>query len=318
MISDIMTLNRQSGDDNMCTSLTINADNNHLMFGRTMDFPTKTPWQLTYLPTQYHFRSVTGGQVFTSRHVILGGMRQTHGHYLIGDGINDAGLTVAELYFPVEATYYDAPVAGKINLSPQDFTTWLLAQHASVAEITAELSQVALIGVQWYDLEAIYPFHWVLADKTGSYLIEPTGQQLTVRKNPVGVLTNTPNFDRQIANLNQFLNLNDANWGGATQTKVKQFNGEIPNRTIPTDRFIKTSIWKYRDAPTNLSQRDIIQFLHTVKIDKHNDRHDYTHYYGVIDTATQEYWFQGVNDPTTTKVSIKDLAGEPTRTFAKE
>ena len=119
----------------MCTSLTVPSYSNEQLLGRTMDFPTKTPWRLTYLPVNFEWQPVTGTTKYQSKFAVLGGMRHIQDWYLIGDGVNSAGLSVAELYFPVESNYYDAPVEGKINLSPQDFTTWLLTQNGTVKEM---------------------------------------------------------------------------------------------------------------------------------------------------------------------------------------
>lgn len=78
----------------MCTVITSND-----LIGRTMDFPPRTPWQLTYLPAAFQWQPAVGGQVLTNRYRILGGMRHFDGHYLLGDGLNSAGLFCAELFF---------------------------------------------------------------------------------------------------------------------------------------------------------------------------------------------------------------------------
>lgn len=293
----------------MCTSLTITDAATHLLLGRTMDFPTKTPWQLTYLPIDYHWQPITAPTEFTFQYAVLGGMRATHGHYLIGDGVNSAGLAVAELYFPVEAHYYDQPVSGKLNLSPQDFTSWLLSQNSSVAQIAQRLPEIALIGVPWYDQEAIYPFHWLIADATGTYIIEPTTHSLTITHNPTDVLTNTPNLAKQTANLNRFLHISssDRRWL-TTQLALQAYHGDVPNRAIPTDRFIKATLWRWRDSPDTLVTRSCLtKFLQTMTIPKQNDHHDYTHYYGVLDVDAQAYRFKGIAHPTVTTAKLPEL-----------
>lgn len=293
----------------MCTSLTITATNQHQIMGRTMDFPTKTPWQLTFLPAGYQWQPITDYQPLQTKHALLGGMRYTHHHYLIGDAVNDHGLAVAELYFPVEAHYFDQPVAGKINLSPQDFTTWLLSEHNSVAAIKQHLSQVALVGVPWYDQEAIYPFHWLITDKTGTYLIEPTQLKLSIIRNPFNILTNTPNLGKQATNLNRFLHISSESGEATTISALSSFTGKAPDRSVPTDRFVKTALWRFRDAPLlpHLDSHTLISFLTTVQIPKQNDRHDYTHYFGAIDTNELIYYFKGVIHPALTTVRLNDL-----------
>lgn len=291
----------------MCTSLTIQTLEQHQFFGRTMDFPTKTPWQLTYLPSHYQWQPKTGLLSFSSQHSILGGMRHTADHFLIGDGINDAGLCCAELYFPVEATYYKQPVSGKINLSPQDFTTWLLSENESIAQVRTKLDQIALVGIDWYDHDGVYPFHWLLTDQTGqTVIIEPTTLSLTSQPDPVLVLTNTPPLHKHITNLNQFLGVAGDQFNAATITAIRQFTGSLPTRRIPTDRFIKAALMRWQNMPTNTAGTltALFDFLDTVKIPKENDRHDYTHYEGIIDVNTIAYWFKDIQSGKTVEANL--------------
>lgn len=297
----------------MCTSLTIKTLDQHQLFGRTMDFPTKTPWRLTYLPTHYQWRPKTSGHTFSSSHAILGGMRHITDHFLIGDGVNDAGLCCAELYFPVEANYYKTPVAGKLNLSPQDFTTWLLSENSSIAEIDTKLEQIALIGIDWYDYDGVYPFHWLLTDQTGqTVIIEPNELNLHLKSNPVNVLTNTPVLTKHLLNLNQFLHLAGNQFNELTIKAIENFTGNLPSRHIPTDRFIRAAITRWQNHPQTIAEGETIlfNFLETVKIPKENDRHDYTHYEGVIDVDSQTYQFKDVASNTLKVQALKSSAAK--------
>lgn len=104
----------------MCTVISFTIRQQHRFLGRTMDFPLRsTPWQQGYLPIDYHWQSLPKFNSFTNDYAILGGMREINGHYLIGDGLNSAGLWVAELYFPGPQLYYDHPQAHCLNLSPK-------------------------------------------------------------------------------------------------------------------------------------------------------------------------------------------------------
>lgn len=299
----------------MCTSLTMNTQDHHQLFGRTMDFPTKTPWQLTFLPSQHQWQPYTSSQVFNSKYSILGGMRHIANHFLIGDGINEAGLCCAELYFPIEANYHSSPVNGKLNLSPQDFTTWLLSENSSIAEINSKLDQIALIGTDWYDHDGIYPFHWLLTDKTGqTAIVEPTKLTLHLQSDPVNVLTNTPSIEKHISNLNQFLQLHGNHFDETTISAIQNFNGPLPSKHIPTDRFIQAAITRWKSQPTNVAngKNTLFNFLETVRIPKENDRHDYTHYESVIDVNSLTYWFKNTANNkiiiTTLETAINNYA----------
>ncbi len=54
--------------------------------------------------------------------------------------------------------------------------------------------------------------HWIIADKTGaSVTVESTAKGLNVYDNPVGVLTNNPEFPRQLLNLSNYRSVAPAN-----------------------------------------------------------------------------------------------------------
>lgn len=66
----------------MCTVLTLDQEK---LVGRTMDFPPRTPWRLTFLPAGYRWCPASKEQPIDDRYAILGGMRLVNNHYLIGD-----------------------------------------------------------------------------------------------------------------------------------------------------------------------------------------------------------------------------------------
>lgn len=109
-----------------------------------MDFPFRTPWGLTFLPAGYQWQPANQQKKINDQYAILGGMRLVGNHYLIGDGINEQGLVCAELFFPVAASYGQEE-HGKLNLTPQDFIHWALANHATVQEVIDDLVNITVI-----------------------------------------------------------------------------------------------------------------------------------------------------------------------------
>ena len=217
----------------MCTVLTLDQEK---LFGRTMDFPPRTPWRLTFLPAGYRWRPASEEQPIDNRYAILGGMRLVSNHYLIGDGINAQGLVCAELFFPIAASYEQAD-SRKLTLTPQDFIHWVLASHATVREVIDDLENISVVKERWFD-GVQYPFHWLLMDSTGTYGIEPLAGKLVVFKNVVGAYTNTPAYPVQIEKLNHYLG-NDSASQFTTQTKtgLAKMSAKITGRNS-SDRFI--------------------------------------------------------------------------------
>lgn len=289
----------------MCTVMTI--DQAHLL-GRTMDFPPRTPWHLTYLPQGYQWQAAQMSIRYRNSRALLGGMRIIDGHYLVGDAVNDAGLAGAELFFPVAADYPSITRLGTQGLTPQDFILWALGTHATVRELAADLDRVTVVDARWYDGQR-YPFHWLLMDKTGTYVIEPLGDRLHVRANPLAVFTNTPPLDDQLARLAAYVNQPST----ATTTQLLQTiattNRPMPRGGNSVQRFIQAAISRWSQTPQNAG--DLLAFLQRVTV-PHTPTHvhNYTHYQAVIDIANRCYDFHDLHSGVVVSRCLADLMRE--------
>ncbi|WP_288718552.1 linear amide C-N hydrolase [uncultured Limosilactobacillus sp.] len=294
----------------MCTAISFTTRQRHRFVGRTMDFPTRsTPWQLGYLPIDYQWKSLPECDSFANDYAILGGMRKINHHYLIGDGLNSAGLWAAELYFPGPQVYYDHPQSHHLNLSPQDLIGWLLGTHASVAEIAAELDSVALIGVIWHDHDIVHPFHWLLNDDTGTYLIEPTQYHLTLQALPLGVLTNSPCYPKQRQKLTSYLGIDPKASDAEVMMAICSSKAPLPSQRTPTSRFINAAVSLWQASPIE-DQNAIKQgneLLKQVVLDQLADHDIYTHYLEMVDIQTQTSYFYDLTTQQQLKQRLPDL-----------
>lgn len=288
----------------MCTAITY-QDQTKDLFGRTMDLPTlNTPWELTYLPRNYQFTRYTDRVKYQSKYAILGGMRQTNGEFLIGDGINTAGLVIAELYLPNLSQYHRELQPGKINLAPQDVTEWVLGNYDSVAAVQADLTNWALVASKWYDEAIIHQFHWMLIDQTGTYLIEPTELELKIRQLDIPVITNTPQYDDHLNRLAKFINVESSD---NLETQLKSYQGALPtDPRTPTQRFQYAAI-KQAQLTNNTNADNLNQILTAVKMDHLPGHDDYTHYIATIDLSTQTYVYRDVDRHQTRTVRLDQL-----------
>lgn len=288
----------------MCTVLTLDQEK---LVGRTMDFPPRTPWRLTFLPAGYRWCPASKEQPIEDRYAILGGMRLVNNHYLIGDGINDRGLVCAELFFPVAASYEQAH-SGKLTLTPQDFIHWVLASHATVREVIADLENISVVKERWFD-GVQYPFHWLLMDSTGTYGIEPLAGQLVVFKNAVGAYTNTPAYPAQLEKLNHYLgNDSGAQFTAQTKAGLVDKNSQITGRNS-SDRFILAAQARWGSKVSTVD--GLRPFLQSVTIPKNDQHpHNYTHYQAIINQQTGEYRFYNQMTGKVTKDNINEHAQE--------
>ncbi|MCH4171192.1 MAG: linear amide C-N hydrolase [Lactobacillus sp.] len=295
----------------MCTSITIANAQQQPLLARTMDFPTTSPWLPIYLPKKRRYTPATETVSRQIRYAFLGGGRQVAANtYLMADGVNEAGLACAELYFPFEATYHPKNQPQRLNLSPQDFITWVLGEHASIAAVAADLPNIALVSATWHQLNKLYPYHWVFTDPTGATaVLELRSLTLRLQPSPLGVLTNTPNLPRHAANLAVLLGLAKTSPITALQQAAQAFKGPLPTGTIPTTRFLKAAILKAQ-LPRTFSTTDLFHILDQVIIPKtdgaHLRNHDYTHYEMCLNTTTRTYTFHDLNSDRWQHLSLVD------------
>lgn len=74
----------------------------------------------------------TRGQV-TNTYGFVGTGKQLE-EFLFIDGVNEKGLTIAELYFSNEAVYCEY-TAEKINLAPHELLHWVLGNVADIPDL---------------------------------------------------------------------------------------------------------------------------------------------------------------------------------------
>ncbi len=184
----------------MCTALTFQRQN--FYFGRTLDYEFSYSETVTVTPRNFPlpFRMLPA----LSRHHALIGMAYVQdGFPLYYDAVNEKGLGMAGLNFPVSARYF-APEAGKDNVAPFEFIPYILGSCASLDEAREKLKNIHLAAIPFSKELPLSPLHWMIADKTGAVVVEPTADGMKIHENPTGVMTNEPPFDCMMAMLTNF------------------------------------------------------------------------------------------------------------------
>lgn len=289
----------------MCTSLTFESTNNHYFLARTMDFGFELGGRPVSVPRNHTWTSQLSGTQ-TSRYGFVGTGRKLS-DYFFADGVNEKGVAIAELYYLNEASYRMAPVPDKLNLAPHEFILWVLGEIGSINELRIRISEVALINAEVSLLGLVPPLHFILTDATGeSVVIETNDQQLTIQENPVGVMTNSPDLNWHLKNLNNYLGIQPTNFS------AKEINGHLlqpfgqgsgtfglPGGLTSPERFVRTTYMRAlteKGATEAEAVNNIYHILNNVTIPKgvniKNDQSvDYTQYRAVFDVSNQTYYF---------------------------
>lgn len=231
----------------MCTSIKMQSTDGSLLLARTMDWHT-FPAKPISLPRNYQWLGVCQNQVFANKYAILGvGHDIENIHADLSDGINELGLAGQKLTFSNASVYSQTINPQLKQLAPFEFVLWVLGNFKSVAEIIENIAQIQLMT----DINATFKFgrndlHFAFADKTGAMInIEPLAGRLEVKVNQIGLLTNAPNFEREITKLNQYMDFSSPATN-LNQISSGNFSGKLglPGGFTPTARFIRATLLK--------------------------------------------------------------------------
>lgn len=302
----------------MCTSLTLETLNQHVLLARTMDFPVKADWKPVLINQPNYVTALSGTRLIKYPY-IGGGRTEENDNILVADGVNTQGLSCAELMFPLKAHYLDNEVDDKLNLTPQDFLPWVLGEHASLKEVKADLDNIALIGKYWMAGKEVFSFHWILTDKSGQTLIlEPTVDGLEVIEDSIGVMTNSPTYPEHMARLEKKLKVTNQQ---ALAAKAQQIimSQDLPKATnTPTTRFLVAAVNKLGTLPSRTQYEarnrlfnvlDEVAIPYKPSMDDHPN-FNYTHYISVLDSTDQTYYFRYHDSRQLLSFSLTDLVEE--------
>lgn len=254
----------------MCTTLVYSDSNGRQYLGRTLELDVEEFYAIAYVPKGTKFESRAEGSDpvdFEAEYpfIAIGSpIRKptaedpfTPSDLKICEGMNLAGLTCSMLAYPTAGGVEEAKRVTKSLIDASDLGTWMLSKFASVNEVKQGLddngvflTRIALIG------NLPYPFHIAVHDKTGKgIVIEWHKGEMNVFDNPVGVMTNGPDFQWHLTNLGNWTHLSNVDSSSATfgDLEVRQPDSGIATAGLPSSntsvgRFIRALFYsKYTE-----------------------------------------------------------------------
>ena len=304
----------------MCTSLTLTTKSKEHFLARTMDFGFQLEGRPVYIPRNYTWKQ----QVDADQKTIFGfvGTGRNLGEYFLADGVNEQGLAVAELYFLNEAKYSSEIKKNKINLAPHEFIMWLLGSITDISELREKIASINLVDEAVPVLGFVPPLHFIVTDKKGeTVVIESDSGELVIKENPVGVMTNSPEFGWHLKNLNNYLSLQPNNF---PTKKIDAFEvapfGQgsgtygLPGGYTSPERFVRTAYLRsLTDSGSTLDEalNAITKILDNVTIPKgvniKNDGSvDYTQYRSIFDVTEGTYYFNPYENQEVFKLTLNE------------
>lgn len=316
-----------SASSEACTGLKLTAKDGNVVHGRTFEFGIKVDTSVVVVPKGYSFVASTPsgeGLKYQSKYGVVGTM--CFDHLLVMDGMNEKGLSIGTFYFPGFAGYATNTEKNQANsLSSIDFPNWILTQFATLDEVRSGIKNIFIAPTVISGWGATSPpFHYIVYDKAGkSIVIEPVNGALVVHDNPVGTLTNSPNFDWHMTNLRNYINLFANNAApkkieGVELAPFGQGSGMVglPGDFTPPSRFVRASIFSATAIPSVNADDAVFQLFHVLnqfdipvgvarQVADGVIYSDYTLATVVHNPASQKYYFRTFEDQTIKVVDLK-------------
>ncbi|MHC5228623.1 choloylglycine hydrolase family protein [Enterococcus sp. LJL99] len=306
----------------MCTSIfTETKDGKHLL-ARTMDFSYPLNSCPVFIPRAYQWQSVSDQKSYQNKYGFTGAGKNLEGSYFVAGGVNEKGLSVAELYLPGEAVYQKEVDPACQNFAPHEFILHLLGNFSTIEEIGQELNTINLVAAPAPELGIITPLHWIITDESGkSVVIEPTEKTLSFKENPVNVMTNTPQLEWHIQNLRNYLSVrpmqyDSAKFGDFEATPFSQGTGTsgLPGGYTPPERFVRAAFLKeYIKEAANEDEgvMNVFHILASVRIPKgivleKTGNSDYSQYVSISCNESKTFYYTDYASNEIAKVTLTD------------
>lgn len=268
-----------AGPVQACTSILVTDKNGNGYHGRTLEYSSSVPTQLTYFPAGTRIASTTPsgkqGITFNTKYAILGmtaPMVPTAKQVSFAEGMNEQGLSFSMNWLNNSTSPPVGSDDSKI-LAVNDLGAWILGNFKTVAEVKAAMTtgstQFWVPIVPFLDPSSPMPQHYAINDKNGgSLVVEFTHGKTNVYDNPVGVMTNGPEFNWHLENLSNYTFTNkDKNTGQLGKLKLATQDAGIALTALPSaqtsqGRFVKAAFYANYVQKAKTPEQAIITLGH--------------------------------------------------------
>ena len=249
----------------MCTAITYRTKD--FYFGRTLDYEISYGDEVTITPRNYEF-NFRHKQNIKNHYAIIGMAYVTENYPLYYEAVNEKGLGIAGLNF-VGNAQYNKKIKGKDNITQFEFIPWILSQSTTVKEAKKLIEKINFLDEPFSTNLPLAQLHWIISDSIESITVEAVKDGIKIYENPVGVLTNNPTFDKQMFELNNYMNLSTKS---PKNTFAKSLNLEkysrgmgaigLPGDLSSQSRFIRAAFVKMNSVSKEEEKESVSQFFH--------------------------------------------------------
>lgn len=237
----------------MCTSLLYKDAHGASYAGRTMELPMELPYEVAYFPAGSSFESVVKGQATLTYEakqafISIAVPDPISKDLKVVEGMNDAGMSFSVLAFASTDGPHEMLSKTQAALAAIDLGAWVLSSFQTVAQVKAALQEQAVLVTALLPFGLMKtPFHYTLHDASGaSLVIEFANGQQNVIDNPIGVMTNGPEFQWHLTNLNNYTFLSNKDQSKLTLNGVQLQQPDsgiatvaLPGSNTSVGRFVR-------------------------------------------------------------------------------
>lgn len=234
------------------------------------------------------------------------GMATVENNYpLYYEATNECGLSVAGLNFPGLA-HYQNPSPDSDNVAVFELIPWLLSQCANVSQVKDLLRRINLADTPFSSDFPVTPLHWLICDHSCCISVESVEDGLKIYDNPVGVLTNCPDFSYHLNHLKDYQNLSPLPPTNlfAPAVDLTPYGGAMGAIGLPGDwssasRFVRAAFVKLNSPQLSSEEDAVNQFFRILQsvampmgsVQVRPGVHDITRYSCCCNTKTCRYYY---------------------------
>lgn len=316
-----------------CSVFSVTAKDGTIISGRTMEFGHDMDYALIVVPRSKSFVSPVPYGIKPARwktkygYVANNVLGKEDG---VSDGLNEAGLSFSLLWYDSDAHWPSvSPEDNMPALANTVFGSWILGNFGSVKEAVGAIEQVRVFGHKNPELGgAVLPCHFILHDASGDCaVIEYEQGRVHIYNNPLGIVTNAPNFPWMLTNLRNYVRMtNDqvspAVFGGKKHLPTGHGAGffGLPGDLTPPSRFVRMAVMtKFADAQENAEgllnlAQHIVSALHIVRgmaVDRDTQgkvvASETTQWSSFRDHTNRVYYYRTYDNFNLRKIDLKKL-----------
>ena len=251
-----------------CTGITLRVQDKGTVVARTIEWGgSDLNSRYVVVPRGYRQHSMlpdstAKGMAMPSRYGYVG--LSVEMEQFVAEGINEAGLSAGLFYFPNYGRYeeYD-PALASSSVADLQLVAWMLGGYATVDEVMRALRGIHVVALD----PRASTVHWRITDATGRQVIlEIVDGHMNFHESKLGVLTNSPGYEWQMTNLNNYVNLYAGGaqaqpFGGVQLAPFGAGSGMrgLPGDVTPPSRFVRAAFYQVTAPPRKTTLEAVMQ-----------------------------------------------------------